>query len=87
MEQLLRFTLTFGQRAPGALDVGTGAVMVALEEHDSRPDADRVLVMTREIVIEPGKKQLLDSRLTVGVVWRFRRPNRVSRLRIRHPGR
>ena len=52
MKTLFRFALTFGQRAPGALDVGTCPPVTPLEEGHSRPHVDRLLVVAAEVLIE-----------------------------------
>ena len=86
MEQFFGLAMALGQRTARPLDVGAGTVVVTFEKHHARPDADRVFVVSGEIVIEPEEQELFDSRLTVGVVWRIRASDRVGRQRIRHPG-
>ena len=73
-----------GQRTARTLNVRACPVVMALQEYDTRPDADRTLVLAGEIVIEPREQELLDSRLAVGVVWQFRGTNRIGRQRIGH---
>jgi hypothetical protein len=74
MQQFLRLALPLGDRASRALDVRAGTVVIALEKHHARPDVDRVLVFSREVMIETGDEQLFDARGAIGIVrggiWR-----------------
>ena len=63
VQQLVPFALAFGDRRAGALDVGPGPRVAAVEKEHPRPDVDRELVLTVEIVVESGEEQLLDSRV------------------------
>src|SRR5262249_38722594 len=65
VQQFFRFTLSLGERASSAIDVRAGAGMIPVEEQRSRPDVDRLIVLSGEIVIEAGEEQLLDLRLTI----------------------
>ena len=62
IDEFLRFALTLGQRAARALDVRTSLAVAPLEERHARPHVDRLLVLSREIVIEPRQQELLDTR-------------------------
>src|SRR5262245_17142936 len=76
--------LSLSKRATSPLDVGARAIVMTVEKNNARPDADRALVLSAEIVIEPGEEQLLDTRLSVRLVMRLGRTDRVGRHRIRH---
>ena len=86
VQQLLRLPLAFGKRAPAALDVGPGPIMVTIKEDDARPDADRAFVSAREIVIQSRQQELLDASLTVGITRLAGRTDRFGRQRIRQNG-
>ena len=67
VQQLLAFALTLGDGAAGALDVGPGARMAAIEEQDPRPDADGELVLTGKIMVEAGEEQVFDARVALAL--------------------
>ena len=71
VKQFLAFALPLGDGAARALDVRARAGMAAIEEEHSRPDVDRELVLTGEVVIEPAQQQFLEARLAI--VLRIRR--------------
>ena len=48
--------LLLGDRAPRPLDVRARPGMAAIEEQRARPDVDRVVVLTGEIMIEPRQQ-------------------------------
>ena len=62
LKKLFPFTLTLGDRASGAFDVGAGARMRAIEKQHPRPDTDCELMLSVEIMVEAGEEQFLDSR-------------------------
>jgi hypothetical protein len=68
MQEFVTFPLALGDRRPRTLDVGAGAGVRAIEEEDARPDADRELVLSVEVVIETGEEELLDSRVGAVVI-------------------
>jgi len=76
--------LSLGKRAASPLDVGARTIMMTVEKNNARPDADRALVLSAEIVIESGEEELLDSRLSVRFIMWLGRADRVGRHRIRH---
>jgi glutamate formiminotransferase / 5-formyltetrahydrofolate cyclo-ligase len=84
VQQLFRFTLSLGERAASAIDVGTGAGMITVEEQRSRPDVDRLIVLSGEIVIEADEEQLLDLRLTIRFRHGLMRARRVVTKRVGH---
>jgi glutamate formiminotransferase len=65
VQQFFRFPLSLGERASSAIDVRAGAGMIAVQEQCSRPDVDRLIVLSGEIVIEAGEEQLLDLRFAI----------------------
>jgi hypothetical protein len=67
VQQFLRFALPFSNRLPCALDVGTGAIMIAIQKRDARPDVDRLFVIFCEVMIEPGDEKFLDARGAPGI--------------------
>ena len=69
LQQLLGLPLALGQGAARPLDVGTGTRVTAIEKQHACPDADRVIVLCGEVMIEAGEQQLLDFRVAI----RFRR--------------
>ena len=54
--------MPLGDRAARALDVRAGPRVAAVQEQDTRPHADRQLVLTVEIMIEAGEEEFLDAR-------------------------
>src|SRR5258706_16127409 len=68
MQQFLRLALPLGNRASRALDVGPGAVVVALEKDDARPDVDGLFVVSGEVMIESGDKEFFDARGAIAIV-------------------
>jgi len=68
MQEYFRFPLTFRLRAPGALDVGARTVVPTVEEQHPRPEINRLIETSREVVIEAVEQQLLDARIARGVV-------------------
>ena len=72
METLFRFALPFGERAPRALDVGSRPPVTALEERDTGPHVDRLLVVSAKVVIETRQEQLFDARGAIGLAQRPR---------------
>jgi len=56
MEKFFGLAVALGQRAARTFDVRASAVMVAFEEDHPRPHADRVLVVSGEIMIEPEEQ-------------------------------
>src|SRR5688572_139953 len=84
METLLGSSKALRQCTARALDVSPRPVVTTLEEDDTRPYVDRLLVLTCEIVIEPREEELFNARLAIGIVGRVRGANRSGRRRIRH---
>src|SRR5207249_4259685 len=78
LQQFFGFALSLGQGAAGALDVGAGAGMAAIEEEDARPDVDRVVVLRGEVMIEAGEQQLLDLGVTIRARRDLERPYAVG---------
>ena len=52
--------------APRAIDIGASPVVSAIEKQDACPQADGGFEFAREIVIEPGHQEILDSRVVIG---------------------
>jgi hypothetical protein len=52
MQTFVGLTLSFGERTSRALDICASAIMVPIEEHNTRPYTDRALVLPSEIVIK-----------------------------------
>ena len=69
LQQFLGLALAFGEGAARPLDVRACPGVAAIEKQHARPDADGVVVLRGEVVIEPGEQQLLDLRVAI----RFRR--------------
>jgi hypothetical protein len=67
LDELLGFPLAFGNRAAGALDVGTCARVPAIEEEGAGPDVDSQLVLSRKVVIEAVEKQFFDAGFAVAL--------------------
>jgi hypothetical protein len=59
--------LPLGQAAPRPIDVRASARVTPIEKERSRPDVDRALVSSSEVMIEAGQQQLLDFRVAIGV--------------------
>ena len=72
MKDRLRLPLQLGLRAARAIDIRTRAIVVPIEEQHARPEVDRLFVLTEEVLVEPGKEQLLDARITLGCAQRIR---------------
>ena len=53
MQQFFRLALPLGLRAARALDVGTGAIVAAIEKQHARPHVDGRLLGPTKVVIEP----------------------------------
>jgi hypothetical protein len=83
MDQRFGLALLLGLRAPGALDVGPGSVMMPVEEQDARPQIDGRFEVAGEVLIEAGDEQVLDARV-LGGRTRTARVRRLRRLRIGH---
>ena len=77
------FALPLGLRAAGAVDVGPGAIVGAIEEQHARPDVDRLVEPAGEILVEPRHQQLLDAALPLDVRQRLGGRARPWR-RVRH---
>lgn len=60
LQQLLGFALTLRDRTTRPFDVRSGARVIAIEEQHAGPDADCEFVLTAEIMVEAGEKQVLD---------------------------
>ena len=82
VKTFLGLTLPLGKRAASPLDVGARTIVMTVEKNNARPDADRALILSAEIMIESGKEELLDSRLSVRFVMRLGLADRVGRQRI-----
>jgi hypothetical protein len=65
VDQLFPLTLAFRDGAAGAFDVRAGACVSAVQEKDARPDVDRELVLSCEVVIEAAQKQVVDVRIAI----------------------
>ena len=50
------------------VDVGTGTIVIALQEDHARPDIDRLFVFRCEVMIETGDEKGFDARRALGVV-------------------
>ena len=72
MQHRLRLPLQLGLRTARAIDIGPRAIVMPIEEQDARPEIDRLFVLAEEILVEPGKKQLLDARIAIGCAQRVR---------------
>lgn len=68
MQELFGFALAFRYRGAGAVDVRAGAIVVALEKHNARPDVDGLFVFSGEIVVETGNEELFDASRALGSV-------------------
>jgi hypothetical protein len=75
--------LSFGLGAACPIDVRARAIVVAIEEQDTRPEVDGGFELAGEVVIQPGDEQVLDSRVLAGGAWRGGLGRR-GRLRIGH---
>ena len=83
LDKLIAFALSFGNGTAGAIDVGLGAGVAAIEEEHPRPNADRELVLAGEIVVETGEEKAFDPRVSFALrhVSKFGeviRPHRVG---------
>ncbi len=87
VDQLFGFALPLGQGLPRTLDVGACPIVGAVEEHDARPDVDRLLVLGCEVVVEPGEQEVLDPRLAIGQGGIVARTGVVGAQGIGHGGR
>jgi hypothetical protein len=72
MKDGLRLPLQLGLRAARAVDIRTRAIVVPIEEQHARPEVDGLFVLTEEVLVEPGKEQLLDAGITLGCGQRLR---------------
>jgi len=70
MQALFGFPLAFGQCASRAFDIRASPAMATLQERDARPDIDRLLIVTTEVVIKTGQQQLFDTRCAIGLAQR-----------------
>ena len=66
MQELLRFALALRDRLACAIDVRAGAVVIAIEKDDARPDVDRLFVFPGEIVIQTRNEKFFDARGALG---------------------
>ena len=66
MDQGLGNALLLRLRAARAIDVGAGAIVIAIEKEHPGPEVDRLLELTGEIVIEAGDQQILDPGVVIG---------------------
>ena len=41
--------------------------MAPIEKQHPRPDVDRLFVPCREVMVQPGKQQLFDLRIAIGI--------------------
>ena len=67
VQQLFRFAKLLGERAAGTVDVGSRPGMAPIEKQHPRPDVDRLFVPCREVMVQPGKQQLFDLRIAIGI--------------------
>ena len=66
MQELLRFALTLRDRLACAIDVRAGAIVIAIEKDDARPDVDRLFVFRGEVLIQTRNEKFFDARRAVG---------------------
>ena len=66
MNQRLGNALLLRLGAPRAIDICASPIMGAIEKQDACPQADGGFEFAREIVIEPGDEEILDSRVVIG---------------------
>src|SRR5262249_25496364 len=83
MQQLFRFTLPLGERRPGPLDVRSRPRVIPIEKERARPHVNRLRIVAREVMIESGQKEVLDFRITIGIVVMTCRRDRLRTKRIR----
>ena len=72
MQHRFRLPLQLGLRTARAIDIGPRPIVMPIEEQDARPEVDGLFVLAEEILVEPGKKQLLDAGITLGCAQRVR---------------
>ena len=84
LQQLFGLPLALGERASRAFDVGTGALMAAVEKQRPRPDVDGLIVLPGEIVIEARQEQLFDLRIAIGIRRAIERAGTVGTKRVGH---
>ena len=66
MDERFGHALLLGLRAARAIDVGAGAIVIAIEEQHARPEIDGRFELAGEIVIEPRDEEMLDARVLFG---------------------
>ena len=66
LEHFLRLAVTLGEGRAGAIDVGAGARVVAIEEEDARPDVNRFFVLSGEVPIQAVDEQRFSPAVAVG---------------------
>ena len=65
LHERLDLALPLGHEPPCAIDIGLGPAVAPIEERDPRPDVDRLLEASGEILIEAGEEQLLDAAFAI----------------------
>jgi hypothetical protein len=83
MHEGFRLALPFGLSAAGAVDIGAGAVVGAVEEQDAGPDVHRVVHASGEVLVESRDEQLFDAPLAFGVGQRISE-RRITGRRVDH---
>ena len=74
--------LPLGDGAARPFDVGPGAGVGAIEEEDARPHLHRAVVAAGEVLVEPGREQLIDARRLIVRSGRRRRRRGGRRRRV-----
>ncbi len=87
LQEFLGLSLALGERAARALDVRPGPRMIPIQEQRSGPDVDRLLVLSREVMIQTNEQELLDLRVPTRLLPGFERSGGVGPERIRHGSR
>jgi len=71
VDELLTFPLPLGDRPARPFDVRSRPGMATIDEQRARPDVNRELVLTGEVMIEAAQQQFLDAGLAIAL--RFER--------------
>ena len=67
VQELVALALALGDGAARTIDVRLGPRVAAIEKEHARPDADGELVLSDEVVIEPGEQELFDARVALAL--------------------
>jgi hypothetical protein len=65
LQEFFGLSQPLGERAARPLDVRARPWMAAIQEEHAGPDVDRLIVLSRKVMIEADEQELLDLRVAI----------------------